>query len=82
MATPGYGAGSGGELVAEVVSDAGDVGAHDHGLVVVQVEAEEGGVPGGLAVVPRDGLATVVAGDLGALRCGHALVNTVVLSRR
>jgi len=65
VATPGYGAGSGEELVAEVVSDAGDVGAHDDGLVVVQVEAEEGGVSGGLAVVPGDGLATVVAGDLG-----------------
>ena len=47
VATPGYGAGSGEELVAEVVSDAGDVGAHDDGLVVVQVEAEEGGVSGG-----------------------------------
>jgi hypothetical protein len=81
VATPGYGAGSGEELVAEVVSDAGDVGAHDDGLVVVQVEAEEGGVSGGLAAVPGDGLATVVAGDLGPTLC-HALVNTLVLSRR
>ena len=68
MATPGDGAGSGKELVAEVVSDAGDVGAHDDGLVVLQGESEEGGVAGGLAVVPGDDLATVVAGDLPELR--------------
>jgi hypothetical protein len=53
VATPGHGAGSGEELVAEVISDAGDVGAHDDGLVVVQGESEDGGVSGGLAVVPR-----------------------------
>jgi len=59
VATPGHGAGSGEELVAEVVSDAGDIGAHDDGLVVLQVESEEGGIAGRLAVVPDDGLATV-----------------------
>jgi len=64
VATPRYGAGSGEELVAEVVIDAGDVGAHDDGLVVVQVEAEEG-LSGGLAVLPGDRLVTVLAGDLG-----------------
>jgi hypothetical protein len=63
VATPRYGAGSGEELVAEVVIDAGDVGAHDDGLVVVQVEAEEG-LSGGLAVLPGDRLVTVLAGDL------------------
>jgi hypothetical protein len=42
VATPGHGAGE--KLVAEVVSDAGDVGAHDDGLVVLQVESEEGGI--------------------------------------
>jgi hypothetical protein len=40
-------------------SDAGDIGANDDGLVVLQVESEEGGVAGRLAVVPDDGLATV-----------------------
>jgi hypothetical protein len=66
---PRYGAGSGEELVAEVVIDAGDVGAHDDGLVVVQVEAEEG-LSGGLAVLPGDRLATVVAGDLATVVAG------------
>jgi hypothetical protein len=64
VATPGDGAGSGEELVAEVVSDAGDVRADDDGLVVLQGESEDGGVAGGLVVVPGDDLATVVAGDL------------------
>jgi hypothetical protein len=43
VATPGDGAGSGEDLVAEVV-DAGDVRADDDGLVVLQGESEDGGV--------------------------------------